>query len=161
MSIHLKTISDGSIVEFDKGSFDDWCVYLKRKGNARYAPSDVQYFSELFDLGNIYGHQRIYDDFVKFYSTTDSSINPQILKDITNIAGTYGANSIIIDIWFTVIYAGMIAEENKKNAILKKRMKRLGMYQLLIEKKSAEYAANFSKDKKWKELDSIMLSYAF
>jgi hypothetical protein len=67
----------------------------------------------------------------------------------------------MIDIWFTVIYAGMVAEENKKNAKLKKRIKRLGMFQVLIEKKSAEYAANFSKGKKWKELDTIMLSAGF
>ena len=161
MSVHIKTISDGSIIEFDKGSFDEWCVYLKRNGKPRYAPSDVQYFQELSDFGKVYSHNRIYNDFVKIYSLTDSTISSQILNDITKIARTYIDNSITFDIWFTVIYAGMVAEENKKNAILKKRIKRLGMYQILIEKKSAEYAANFSKGKKWKELDAIMSSLGF
>jgi len=66
-----------------------------------------------------------------------------------------------MDTWFTVIYAGMIAEENKANAILKKRIKRLGMHQLLLENFKSEEAANFSKNKKWQELDIIMKQKGF
>ena len=65
------------------------------------------------------------------------------------------------DTWFTIIYAGMIAEENKANTILKKRIKRLGMHQLLLENYKAEDAANFSRNKKWKELDAIMKQKGF
>jgi hypothetical protein len=65
------------------------------------------------------------------------------------------------DIWFTVIYAGMIAEENKANAVLKKRIKRLGMYQLMIQNINPEVAANFSKGKNWRELDVLMKQYGF
>ena len=42
----------------------------------------------------------------------------------------------------------MVAEENKKHAILKKRIKRLGMHQVLIEKKSAEYRSQLQQRKK-------------
>jgi len=83
------------------------------------------------------------------------------LDKITEIASSYGDDKIIMDIWFTVIYAGMVAEENKKNAILKKRVKRLGMYQVLIENQSPDFAANFSKGKKWRELDALMKKYGF
>ncbi len=38
-----------------------------------------------------------------------------------------------MEIWFNVLYAGMVAEENKENAVLKKRIKRLGMHQVLID----------------------------
>jgi hypothetical protein len=38
-----------------------------------------------------------------------------------------------MELWFTVLYAGMISEENKTNAILKKRVKRLGIHQVLIQ----------------------------
>jgi hypothetical protein len=55
----------------------------------------------------------------------------------------------------------MIAEENKKNAILKKRIKRLGIYQVLIEGMKPEVAAVFSKGKKWRELDKTMLERGF
>jgi len=161
LSVHIKTISDGSIIEFDKGSFDEWCVYISGKHIIKYAPRDVHYFNLLIYFGKIYCYQRIYNDFVKFYEPTNADLNPKILNEITSIAKSYGENSIEIDLWFTVIYAGMVAEENKKRAILKKRIKRLGMYQILIEMKSAEYAANFSKGKKWKELDAIMQSFGF
>ena len=66
-----------------------------------------------------------------------------------------------MEIWLNVLYAGMIAEENKKNAILKKRIKRLGMYQVLIEQMPPEQAAVFSKGKKWKELDQLMATKGF
>ena len=58
-----------------------------------------------------------------------------------------------MDKYFTIFYAGMIAEENKKHAILKKRIKRLGLHQILIEDADPKYAATFSEGKKWRELD--------
>lgn len=157
----IKSITDGSLVEYDKGSFDDWCVYLTRKNEPRFAPKDILYFTELNKLGDKYGHKRIYNDFVKIYNDTNTDINSKLLHEITEIASTYNVDSITIDIWFTIIYAGMVAEENKKHAILKKRIKRLGMYQLLIERKSPEYAANYSKGKQWRELDLIMRGFGF
>ncbi|MDY0143845.1 MAG: hypothetical protein RBR97_18320 [Bacteroidales bacterium] len=55
----------------------------------------------------------------------------------------------------------MVAEENKEFAILKKRVKRLGMHQLLIEREKPDYAASYSKGKKWRELDIIMSGFGF
>ena len=161
MTTLIKTITDGSIVEFGKGSFDDWCVYLTRKNEPRFAPKDILYFTELTRLGDKHGHKKIYNDFVKIYIGTTSVINNNILSEITEIAKAYEEDSINIDIWFTIIYAGMIAEENKKHAILKKRVKRLGMHQLLIERESPVYAANYSKGKYWRELDVIMRGFGF
>lgn len=161
MSTQIKAISDGSIIEFDFGLFDEWCVYLKRNGEKRIAPRDVQYFAELQSLAKKYTSKKLYDDFLLIYFATDSKINKQVLDEITEISTCYGEDKIIVDIWFTVIYAGMVAEENKKYAILKKRIKRLGMYQVLIENQTPDFAANFSKGKKWRELDGIMKKYGF
>jgi len=161
MATLVKTISDGSIIEFDIGSFDEWCVYLIPKGEIKFAPKDVQYFRALRDFGKKYTGKKIYNDFVTIYDATTSAINKEVLDKITEIASIYGDDKIIMDIWFTVIYAGMVAEENKKNAILKKRVKRLGMYQVLIENQSPDFAANFSKGKKWRELDALMKKYGF
>ncbi|MBN2890500.1 MAG: hypothetical protein JXL97_01405 [Bacteroidales bacterium] len=161
MATQIKTISDGSIIEFDSGLFDEWCVYLKRNGENRTAPRDVQYFAELQGLAKKYTSKKLYDDFLRIYSATDSKINEQVLNRITQISKDYGEDEIIVDIWLTVLYAGMVAEENKKYAILKKRIKRLGMYQVLIENRTPGFAANFSKGKKWRELDGIMKKYGF
>jgi len=161
MATLIKTISDGSIIEFDSGAFDEWCVYLTRTGERKYAPKDVQYFTELQNFAKKYTSQKIYDDFVKIYDITNSDIKKEVLDRITVISNDYGEDKIIIDIWFTVIYAGMVAEENKKFAILKKRVKRLGMHQILIENETPSFAANYSKGKKWRELDGIMKKYGF
>lgn len=161
MATLIKKITDGSIVEFDKGTFDHWCVYLKRENEPRFAPKDILYFTELNKYGHTYGHKRIYDDFVKIYNHTNSVVSNDTLNMITEIANTYGADNINIEIWFTVIYGGMIAEENKENAILKKRVKRLGLHQLLIERELPGYATNYSKGKKWRELDVTMKSFGF
>ena len=55
----------------------------------------------------------------------------------------------------------MIAEKNKEGTVLKERIKRLGMHQLLMLNYSPEVAANFSKGKKAKDLDIICRGYGF
>lgn len=157
----IKNIRNRNIIEFDQGSFDQWCVYLKRQAELRYAPKDTEYFSKLKQLGAIHGTAKIFNDFICFYSLTGKNIDNTILDLITELSENYGSDAEEMDIWFTIIYAGMVAEENKANAILKKRVKRLGMQQVLLEGRTAEYAANFSKGKKWQELDAVMKKKGF
>jgi hypothetical protein len=157
----IKNVRNRNTIEFDRGSFDNWCVYLKRLGQPRYAPRDTEYFSKLKHLGYTHTHQKIYNDFVSYYNLTNAVIDVNVLNLITTIANAYGRDAEEIDIWFSVIYAGMVAEENKANAILKKRIKRLGMHQVLIEGLDANYAANFSKGKNWRELHEIMKQRGF
>ncbi len=157
----IKIIRGNNKVEFDKGLFDDWCVYLTRAGTARYAPRDTEYFEVLQHLGRQHGHANIYNSFLLFYQHATKHIDNHLLELITTISNGFYSDAIEMDIWFTVIYAGMVAEENKANAILKKRIKRLGMHQLLLENKSPGFAANFSKGKKWKELDLLMKQKGF
>jgi len=160
MSTHIKTFSDGSILKFDQGKFDAWCVYFIENGT-QIAPTDLEYFRELKSLAIKYGAKKIYDDFVKIYHVTDSIIKPRVLDDISNISSTYGIESLKFDKLFTILYAGMIAEENKNGAILKKRIKRLGMHQLLLDDLTPYQAANFSKGKKWRELDVECVNRGF
>lgn len=127
----------------------------------RYAPTDIEYFNWLKQQAQIFGAAKIYNDFISFYEFTGKEIDQAPLDIITTLSNDYGSASEEADTWFTIIYAGMIAEENKANTILKKRIKRLGMHQLLLENYKAEDAANFSRNKKWKELDAIMKQKGF
>lgn len=161
MSLLIKNVRNRNTVEFDKGLFDEWCVYLTRPALPRYAPRDSEYFSKLQQLGNRYGHQKIYNDFVRYYTPTSKTIDTRVLRLITEITNDYGQDAEEMDVWFTVIYAGMVAEENKAFAVLKKRMKRLGMHQVLVEGLDAACAAQFSKGKKWRELDGWMRQRGF
>jgi hypothetical protein len=161
MPILVKKIRDIHTVEFDSGRIDDWCVYLKRHGQKRYAPTDTEYFLLLQKLAVIHSSKKIYNDFVLIYNPTNQNIDKAVLELITILSNSYGKDSVEMDIWFTVLYAGMIAEENKTNAVLKKRIKRLGMHQILKEHFEPGTAANFSKGKKWKELDVLMKEKGF
>lgn len=150
----IKNFQDGSIIERDKGSFDNWCVYLTRPDIQRYAPKDIQYFQRLKDLSKLHTAERIYDDYVRIYEMTNKDISSSILTAITEIASEYGDNSIEIDILYTILYLGMVAEENKANTKLGKRIKRLGMHQILIEDIEARIAANFSRGMGWRDIDA-------
>jgi hypothetical protein len=157
----INQFSHGGFIEFDRGKFDDWCVFVTRANGERFAPADVQYFSRLKKLGEIYGSSLIYTDFLAIYNRTNEEINKEILKLITILSRHYKNDMLEIEIWFNVLYAGMVAEENKEHAILKKRIKRLGMYQVLVENMEPEKAAIFSKGKKWTELDKLMKGKGF
>lgn len=161
MGFIIKNIRDKYLIEFDNGSFDSWCVYLTRPNKPRYAPKDIEYFTILQEYGKIYGAQKICNDFLKFYNLTNNTVNPDVLNLIDSLSKSYNNDAEEFEIWFTIIYAGMVAEENKSNAKLKKRIKRLGLHQVLIEGIAPEIASNFSKGKEWRSLDILMKSKGF
>ncbi|MBN1365892.1 MAG: hypothetical protein JW976_13875 [Syntrophaceae bacterium] len=149
----IKKFSDGSTLEYDWGIFDDWCVYLTKAGAMRYAPKDVEYFTRLHQLSSSHSAKKIYEDFVEVYNRTTKKIDNAVLALITDISRKYGSDELEVDVLLSIIYAGMVAEENKENAILGKRIKRLGMHQVLIQNITPATAAHFSKGKKWRVLD--------
>ena len=144
----LKSFADKSIVYYGRGSFDDYCVFLKENEIRERAPKDIEYFQYFIDLSNSYGSDKIYSDFCKIYEITKDFVEDKVLDFITQISYTYNENSLWVDKWFTVIYLGMVAEEKKANAILKKKIKRLGFHQIMLENFTAYDAANFSRGKK-------------
>lgn len=162
MSRLVKILCNNKRVIFDTGRFDEWCVFVVEADGHKYAPRDAEYFSDLLTIAAKYGPLKVYSDFVSLYELTTKSVQPEALNRIETIAESYSSDDKkLIEQWFTVIYAGMIAEENKANTILKKRIKRLGMYQILIQGMSAQEAAKFSFGRKWQDLDLLMLHYGF
>jgi hypothetical protein len=161
MPRRINQFSNGGYIEFDTGNFDDWCVFVTKTNGNRFAPSDLWYFSRLEKLARKYGYQTIYHDFIVVYNRTSKQIETPIFELIAALSRSYGSDSLEMEIWLNVLYAGMIAEENKENTKLGKRLKRLGMHQLLMEKMAPEEAAEFSKGKKWRTLDKIMKEKGF
>lgn len=147
-------------VSFGKGTFDDWCVYVERP-NKLWVPKDYQYFSDLLILADVKAKELIYADFVAIFEGTRNFVDPSVLEQIRIISKTYGHMSWKAERVFTIIYAGMIAEENKEKAPLGKRIKRLGVHQVLIENISPDEAAHFSRDKKYAELNSLCRERGF
>ncbi len=158
----IKQLQNNRAVIFDTGKFDDWCVYIVESNGNKKAPFDETYFGDLFNISHKYSSNKVYNDFVRIYEPTSKIIDPSVLTLIDEIVTSYNdEDRTLVEQWLTVIYAGMIAEENKANAILKKRVKRLGMYQVLILNMPAKDAAKFSYGKKWRDLDAIMRPFGF
>lgn len=158
----IKTLSTGAEVYYDNGQFDEWCVYVDDHKNAAFAPRDIQYFTTLQQLAAKHTAARLYQDFVAVYDATDRQVRPPTLALIDEISARYGTDSATVEYTLTVIYAGMVAEQNKAYAVLGKRVKRLGVYQVLMLGMPPSEAANFSKGKKARQvLAPLCQSYGF
>ena len=143
---HLR---DGSKVVFSQGKFDAWCIYHVQ-GSVAHAIRDV----EIFQLMGKYTDQKrfmLYKDFLTIFEQVINVINDDVVAKITATSIGYPEPGEV-EFILIFLYAGMVAEENKDKAILKKYIKRLGVHQVLIEKMPAEIAANYSRGKDWREL---------
>lgn len=111
MGQRIKSFEDGSYLEYDRGSFDNWCVFLTKSDGSRRPPRDVDYFNQLLQFASKYGANRIYNDFVCVYDLTGNQVEHSALSDITQIASTYGDDALEINVIFSILYMAMIAEE--------------------------------------------------
>ena len=158
----IKRISKNIEIVFDNRKFDEWCVYIKDE-NSKTPPLDLEYFEFFIELGKKYSNKKVYEDFVKIYNLATNRVEKKVTDLIIYIAKKIYREDISKDVGtnFTVVYAGMIAERNKRYTVLKERIKRLGMYQILVLDYSSGDAANVSKGKKAKDLDVICKGYGF
>lgn len=149
---NIKNFSDGSRAEFDFGKFDEWCVFVARPGQKRHAPRDLEYFAELKQLhGQFPG---IHEEFLEIFRGTTAQVDSAVSERITHWASMYPEGlRTAVDLLLTTLYAAMVAEENRANAPLGKRIKRLGVHQVLMEGMPIEEAVNFSRGKPWRELE--------
>ena len=155
MRQRIKSFSDGSFLEYDQGSFDDWCVYLTDSNGNRKPPRDIDYFNQLKNLANKYSAEQIYSDYVRVYDLTGKQVDNSALIAISQIAASYKNDALEVDVIFSILYMAMIAEERKKNTKLGKRIKRLGIYKLLIENCSVSESANFMRGMKWQDIAQL------
>ena len=94
-------------------------------------------------------------DFVELYDKVTEDPTPQIgtVHLLHEIASRYEPYQAKVENIFGILYAGMIAEEQKDKKILGKRIKRLGVHQVLVELVEPKIAANYSRGKRWSDLD--------
>lgn len=157
----IKRFPDGSFLEYDRGGFDDWCVYLTNSFGVRHPPRDIDYFSNLKRLTNQYGVEKVYGDYVQIYNLTGKQVRKQDLDNISRLAASYGTNALQVDTIFSILYMAMIAEERKAGTRLGKRIKRLGIHKLLVENTSVYDSANFMRGMRWKEIAKLCEARGF
>jgi hypothetical protein len=151
----IRTFANGDSLEYDTGVFDNWCTYLCNPDGTRNPPRDAEYFSTLAELGKMYGSQRVYSDVKKIFVLTGKEINEKVFDYISLVSKEYSDDSPNVEILFTILYAAFISEENKANTKLGKRIKFLGIHQILIEGMNPEIAANFSKGMAWRDIAKL------
>lgn len=152
MRVDLK---NNKYLTFNRGKFDEWCVYEVEENGLKKAPLDIEYFRDLKKISDIFNPDMLYDDFIILYNETTSEFDEFEIVNIENLVAHYDEYANEIFRIFCILYMGMIAEENKRNTRLGKRIKRLGVYNLLIKKFSPEYCANFMKGMNWKKIDEL------
>lgn len=162
MEIKRLILSNGDEMSFSGGNFDEWCIcYWNKQYKYIERPLDKEYFNRLRKVARKYGKETVYNDFVKIYDMTGAVVEDTVCNEIKDIAKKYNEFSGIVEKDFSIIYFGMVAEENKDGSVLGKRIKRLGVYQSVILGMLSEKAADFSKGKSWKELNEICKFYGF
>jgi len=161
MPTTIRQYSDGTSLEFDSGSFDDFCVYIRAADGTRHAPLDTECFEILRNFSDIHGVAKVYADFVTIYNSTVNRVTKKSLKCIEYIAFSYEPERVLFARTLTCIQMGMVAEINKANTKLGKRIKRLGVHRLLLEELSVDEAANFMRGLKWQEIDQMCVERGF
>ena len=158
----VKTFENGSFLEYDRGIFDDWCVYYTDSHGVRNPPKDLDYFKQLQKLSRVYGNKKMYEDFSIIYKITTKIIDKTVLEKITDIASSYkDEHKLSVDILYTTLYMAMVAEENKANTKLGKRIKMIGVYSLLFESKDVNHATNFMRGMNWRQIDALCRERGF
>ena len=157
----VRTWQDGSHLDYAQGKFDGWCVFLTDADGNVHAPRDKEYFLDMRRFADRFGAEKVYSDFVRIYELTGKRVSDDVLSVIDEISATYGTSRRLAEIVFTVLYMGMIAEENKVGTKLGKRIKRLGMYVLLNTGADYRIAANFMRGMGWRDISELCLQYGF
>ena len=163
MALMITRFDNASVI-FDQGSFDEWCVYIT-DGTHRFAPTDSWYFQILLDWTSQRPAGAIYSDFCRIYELTTDKVTEEVLELIYAISTQYADVARAATV-FKVLYYGMIAEENKKGLDgeklpLRKRIKRLGVYMVLMEDVQPMVAANYSRGLGADYLDKVCFYRGF
>ena len=154
--------SDGSVMFFGRGNFDSFCAYYKENSKAKQrALRDVEYFGTAQLLADKTSPEKFYDDFCRVYDATGKKVDRRVISMISDISKDYGDYSDIAEQTFGILYMGMLAEENKQNTKLGKKIKRLGIHNVIMENVSVQNAANFMKGMRAYEINKLCAERGF
>lgn len=170
---------DGSLIEFNRGSFDNFRVtYVPNIDNINYgySPKDEDYFADLLELKNIMGYEIVWNDYL-FLSdlvkenglknngepdTSEETIK-QIKRFLNDMVSKF-PESLKSDVYklFMTLWAVMISEwyhtYGGRPSILKHTPKTIGVFQVLNEYYSPKEAAEFSKFDK--TMNKVLIEHA-
>ncbi len=157
----IKRLRNGTVFSYGMGSYDEWCVYESNPEVRAKRVGDYDYFKKIRELGNIYEISDVFNTFCSIYNRTTAEIDEDILKDISETCEQYEDDYDKAEYAFCLLYLSMVSEMNKEYSKLGKRVKGLGIHQLLFQKMKIHDIANFTKGKKWFEVAAACEQYGF
>lgn len=119
---------------------------------------DKDYFTSLECLKNEYGRDLVYSSFSTIYTgvcgdwTRKDRERCYLLCEKTS--KDYNKPTLLL--WIT-LYMTMLAEEKKENTILGKKIKRLGVYNLLYDEYPVDYIVKYMRNMRWYKLKELMI----
>lgn len=147
----FRTFSDGEAIGFGRGRIDNFCVYHRIEGLTR-APLDTEYFDFMEGLSRSHSPQMVYRRFVTLYEFVKKEVSEDAIQLIDKLSSDFPKEYRACQTYFTILYLAMVAEENYPGTKLGKRLKRLGIHQILIEGIEVHVAAHWSRGKPWREI---------
>ena len=147
----FRTFSDGEAIGFGRGRIDDFCVYHRIEGLTR-APLDTEYFDFMDGLSRSYSPKMVYRRFVTLYEFVKKEVSEDAIQLIDKLSSDFPKEYRACQTYFTILYLAMVAEENYPGTKLGKRLKRVGVHQILIEGMEVDSAANWSRGRPWREI---------
>ena len=101
-----------------------------------------------------YGVERVYNDFNFVYDNVWIGVSSEVANNVVRLVDkNYKEHT---QQWWSIFFMTMLAEEFKENAILGKRIKHLGVYNVLIDEWAVKYVVTYMRGKSWEELDELM-----
>lgn len=143
------TFGTRASIGFTQGKFDGWCVEVTSPGIPQY-PTDEWYFTKLVEYARVLGAERVYKDFVTMYDMTTKDFDTHTVRAVVDmVSDEYPSDARLV---FLILYYGMVAEENKANTKLGKRIKRLGVHELLVYGDPPHIAAHSTRGNIWQAI---------
>lgn len=139
---------------FGEGNIDEWCVYCVKPNKRTWFAYDHEYLSWIKKMGRFHGDDKVYDSFNLIFDNVcydyDMIDGYNVISDV---AGDYNRT----EHFWTWFWMTMVAEERKENAILGKRIKKLGVYNVLFDKYKISYITRYMVGMKYYDLEKLMI----
>lgn len=148
----------GLKIYYSKGRKDNWLVNYETVDGAVTHPIDKNYFRWTLELASQYGKDNVWDSFNSIYYSVKKNRWMNEDRELCKRACIKEASKYdepTLKLWITY-YMTMLAEENMPRAILGKRIKRLGVYNILWDEYTLDYVCSYMRDMGWMELAELM-----
>ena len=98
---------------------------------------------------------------MEVFNASGPKVTTDSLGIINEVAERYGQEKEPILRMLIILHMGMVAENLKRHTRLGKRIKRLGVHDLLLDSGDVNNAAHFMRGMGWREIDALCIERGF